>query len=114
MSMANLFSIYGQMEKLEEAEVLGLEVIKKGKQIFGEDDADTLGTMSHLAAIYIILGKFTESEELVITRRKRVLGEEHSDTLDAMSRLVGTYILMHRDRDAEELSETIENIRKVR
>lgn len=77
-----------------EAKALVLRGMEGQKRVLGEEDAETLSTMSHLAMTYSDLSQRKEAEKLelqALQLRKRPLGAEHPDTLVGMSNLVYLY-----------------------
>ncbi|CAG8885187.1 unnamed protein product, partial [Penicillium egyptiacum] len=72
----------------EEAEQLGLQVMKSRKAKLGEHHPDTLSSMASLASTYQRQGQWEEAEQLglqVMKSRKAKLGEHHPDTLSSMA-----------------------------
>ena len=55
--------------------------------MLGEENPDTLGSMTNLSVVYERQGKYTQAETgfaKIVEVRRRVLGEEHPDTLGTM------------------------------
>ncbi|KAJ7904121.1 hypothetical protein B0H13DRAFT_2274711 [Mycena leptocephala] len=98
------------MGRSEEAKGLYLAVLKKRKQVLGDDHPDTLRTMGNLASTYWHLGKFQQAEELqvvVLEKRKHDLGDDHPDTLRYMGNLASTYRSLGKFQRAEELEVVV-------
>jgi len=83
----------------------------------GDENSDTLTSMSNLASTYRNQGRLQEAsdlEERALEARKRVLGEEHPDTLTSMSDLALVYQNQGRLQDALDLEgRTLEARRRV-
>ncbi|KAJ7107926.1 hypothetical protein C8R44DRAFT_986984, partial [Mycena epipterygia] len=96
---------FGQARFKEAAELLE-RVMKKQKQVLGDDHLHTLLTMNSLARTYFTLSRFQEAKELglaVMNTRKQILGVDHPDTLDAMSNMVEIHNRLGQLKEAEEL-----------
>ncbi|KAJ7840733.1 hypothetical protein B0H14DRAFT_3140449 [Mycena olivaceomarginata] len=99
-------SIFWEGGKYKQTERLLEEVLKKQKQLLGDDHPDTLGTMGNLANIYSDLGELRKAKELsviVLEKQKQLLGDDHSDTLRTMSNLARTYSALGEHGKAKEL-----------
>ncbi|KAJ7810086.1 hypothetical protein B0H14DRAFT_2379321 [Mycena olivaceomarginata] len=99
-------SIFWEGGKYKQTEKLLEEVLKKEKQLLGDNHPDTLGTMGNLANIYSDLGELRKAEELsviVLEKQKQLLGDDHSDTLHTMSNLARTYSALGEHGKAKEL-----------
>ncbi|KDR65417.1 hypothetical protein GALMADRAFT_38047, partial [Galerina marginata CBS 339.88] len=62
---------------------LDVAVMKKRKQVLGDEHPDTLRSMGNLASTFWKQGRLTEAEALyvvVLEKTKQVLGDEHPDT----------------------------------
>ena len=89
-----------------EAERMCDKSVRVLRNVFGNDDVDTLRGMGTLASTYWNQGRWTEAEKLevqVMETRTRVLGEEHPDTLTSMANLASTYWNQGRWTEAEKL-----------
>ncbi|KAJ7446603.1 hypothetical protein FB451DRAFT_1188696 [Mycena latifolia] len=98
--------VYLMAGRPEKAVELELVVLKKWKDLLGEDHPRTLESIYWLAWAYNHLGKFKEAEELgaiVIEKRRENLGENHPDTLKALGNLVLVYNKIGKWKEAEEL-----------
>ncbi|KAK4221894.1 hypothetical protein QBC38DRAFT_520823 [Podospora fimiseda] len=65
------------------------------KDVLGEENPDTLTSMSNLAVSYAKQGNLEKAEELgeeVLRIREKVLGEEHPDTLISRHNLASIYL----------------------
>jgi serine/threonine protein kinase/tetratricopeptide (TPR) repeat protein len=72
----------------------------------GADNAETLTSMHHLAAVYSKRGEYVEAEQLykeALEGRRTKLGADHPDTLESMIALAGLYWLRGRHDEAERL-----------
>jgi eukaryotic-like serine/threonine-protein kinase len=87
------------------------------RRVLGAEHPDTLTTMSNLAAVYDLEGKFAETEALfsqILEIRRRVLGPEHPDTLGSMMNLGTVYGDEGKYAQAEALDrQTLEMKRRV-
>lgn len=43
-----------------------LEALETRKRSFGQDNPDSLASMAHLSTTYLMQGKWTEAEELLV------------------------------------------------
>ena len=78
-------------------------------RLLGEEQPDTLATMSDLARLYSSMGRLAEAEKIddrVLAARRRLLGEEHPDTLDSMANLGFVYRNQGRLQEAERLDRS--------
>ncbi|KAJ7025722.1 kinase-like domain-containing protein [Mycena alexandri] len=85
---------------------LGLELVRKRKQVLGADHPDTLQSMHNLGYTYIKRQQWKEAEQLyseVVWKQKQVLGVDHPDTLRSMQNLALTYAHRGDLYEAEEL-----------
>ncbi|KAL8786835.1 MAG: hypothetical protein Q9213_002572 [Squamulea squamosa] len=101
--------------RFQESKVLGLRAVEAQKRILGEEDPETLSTMSHLAMTYFDLSQWKEAEELELQTmelRMRVLRGEHPDTLIGMSNLVYLHNCQGWWKQAEELGKQVTSARK--
>ncbi|KAJ7484211.1 hypothetical protein FB451DRAFT_1083573 [Mycena latifolia] len=109
--------VYMFAGKLAKATELQAAVLKKRRNLLGEDHVDTLEAMHQAAWTYHELGKFKEAEELnvvVVKRRKTNLGESHPKTMSAMADLARTYRYLGRLQETEELEvEVVEKQRNI-
>ena len=97
-----------------EAEKLGVDVVKLRKKQLGVEHPDTMVSMANLAATYRQQGRWNEAEKLgvdVMELCKRVLGAEHPHTLTSMANLALTYRQQKRWNEAKALNNDIEKIR---
>ncbi len=95
--------------RYNEAEVPFVEVMERHKRVLGQDNHNTLISMSNLASTYRHQGRWNEAEELQVTELEicsRVLGKEHPDTLTSMANLASIYRHQGRWNEAKELQVT--------
>ncbi|KAJ7850963.1 P-loop containing nucleoside triphosphate hydrolase protein [Mycena leptocephala] len=107
--------VYYHAAQYEEAMELHLTVLKKRKQVLGDDHPETLLAIDPLVAICGHLGRFHEAAELgvvVLEKRKQVLGDAHPDTLRAIGNLALTYNRLGEFHKAEELEVVVLEKRK--
>ncbi|KAJ7897516.1 P-loop containing nucleoside triphosphate hydrolase protein [Mycena leptocephala] len=99
--------IFKEAGKYKQTEKLLKEVLKKQKQLLGDNHPDTLHTMGNLANTYSDLGEHRKAEELnviVLEKWKQLLGDNHPHTLCTMGNLANTYSDLGEHRKAEELN----------
>ncbi|KAJ7446621.1 hypothetical protein FB451DRAFT_1567828 [Mycena latifolia] len=104
-----------RMGKLQQSVALGEIVVKKRKEILGENHVETLAAMGNLALGYSYLGKFKEAEDIYIPllqQCRNLLGDDHLDTLSNMGNLALTYKTLSKFREAEELDLVVLEKRK--
>jgi formylglycine-generating enzyme required for sulfatase activity/MinD-like ATPase involved in chromosome partitioning or flagellar assembly len=78
---------------LTEARALQENIVVLQRRLHGEENPDTLTSMSNLAETLRALGALTDAralEERVLEVRRHVLGEEHPDTLSSIGNLAMT------------------------
>ena len=78
--------------------------MERRRRALGEDDIDTLQSMSNLGTLLLRQGKYAEAQTVLrqaYEKRKVVLGADHVFTLGTMSQLSSTY--ERQDRFAEAL-----------
>lgn len=98
--------IWGKEGRHNASEEMLVTAFEEYMRVLGEQHAETLDVMSHLASSYSHQRRFTESEELelkVVDISARTRGKEHSRTLLAMDNLAMTYSDQGRLNEAEEL-----------
>jgi serine/threonine protein kinase/Tfp pilus assembly protein PilF len=87
------------------------------RQILGEDDPDTLGSINDVGALLLAMGKIRDAEPLyrqALSGFRRVLGDMHPDTLSTMCNL--GHLLHEKGEFAEAeplLREALERRRRV-
>jgi hypothetical protein len=93
--VSNLALIYQAQERLNEAEVLELEVVDTKTRVLGPVDPETLASVVFiLASIYKAQGQVDKAEVLEIQAMEstiRVLGPEHPYSLAGIGNLASTY-----------------------
>ncbi|KAI9791856.1 MAG: hypothetical protein M1816_003401 [Peltula sp. TS41687] len=113
--MANLAVTYRNQKRLEEAEVLEVQVTETRKDVLGLEHPDTLRSMANLVVTYRNQKRWKEAEELevqVMETNKEALGLEHPDTLRSMANLAETYRCQGQLKEAEELEVVVVETRK--
>ncbi|KAJ7105312.1 P-loop containing nucleoside triphosphate hydrolase protein, partial [Mycena epipterygia] len=108
-AMTNLARTYSQLGQFRGAQELETIILKKRRDILGEDHSTTLKAMENLAITYSHLGQFRRAQELetiILKQRRDILGEDHPSTLNAMANLAITYSQLGQFKGVEEL-ETI-------
>ncbi|NOY00286.1 MAG: serine/threonine protein kinase [Verrucomicrobia bacterium] len=92
-----------------EAAILQYEIaFNLREKSFGEENRDTLMSMSHLASTYGNAGRLDEAlalHEKALKIKKRELGPKHISTLNSMSMVGYTYRLLGRYKEALSLNE---------
>ena len=86
--------------------IITQRLVARNQKVLGLEHPDTLTSMSHLAWIIHLQGRWKEAEGLnmqVMETRKRVLGIEHPSTLTTMCYLASTLWNQGRWKEAEEL-----------
>jgi len=94
--------MYAQQRKLEQAEPLYLEALRRHRRLFGDDHMDTLLLMNNVGSVLKMRGKLAEAETLLreaLARERRILGDDHRNTLITISNLA--LLLEERGRRAE-------------
>ena len=111
----NIAFVYFEQRQWKEAEALEVVVVKKRKNLLGEEHHDTLMSMESIACTYREQGRWKEAEALevvVMEKRKNLLGEEHLDTLTIMEIIAYTYPEQGRWKEAEALEVVVMEKRK--
>ncbi|KAF8182447.1 hypothetical protein K438DRAFT_1724930 [Mycena galopus ATCC 62051] len=107
--------IFSEGGKYKQSEKLLQEVLKKRKQVLGDNHPDTLRTMGNLAITYSDLGEHQKAKELkviVLEKQKQVLGENHPSTLHTMGSLATTYLQLGEYQTAKDLEVIVLEKRK--
>jgi tetratricopeptide (TPR) repeat protein len=116
MSKGNLANALTMLGKLDEAEVLIVEVLERARDIWGDHPA-TFVTMSSLSEVYRMQKKWQDAEELALQvwdLDAQWLGPDHPSTLTAMFRLAMVYHdQMLLDKAESILVEALERWKKV-
>ncbi|KAJ0108861.1 hypothetical protein J7T55_011355 [Diaporthe amygdali] len=98
----------------KEAELSAVQSVNIRQEVLGEEDPDTLISMSNLAVTYRNQGRWEESEKLevkVMEMCKQKLGPTHPDTLTSMANLAFTWYSQKRITDALDLMDSCVQIR---
>jgi eukaryotic-like serine/threonine-protein kinase len=100
---------------LTEARALQENIVLLQRRLHGEENTDTLTSMSNLAETLRALGELTGAralEERVLEVRCRVLGEEHPDTLSSMGNLAMTLKAQGELASERALEERVLEVRR--
>ncbi|KAF4930991.1 Kinesin light chain [Colletotrichum viniferum] len=92
--------------RFEEAELLGLEVWTKRKEMLGEEHGGSLRAVDQVVDVYRHTGRLKEAEELctrLVELTKRIRGKENPTTLNRMSKLADMYEEQGNYDKAEQL-----------
>ncbi|KAF8245681.1 TPR-like protein [Wilcoxina mikolae CBS 423.85] len=114
-SMHTLAMTYHYLGLLEQARVLGEQVVETSQRVLGPEHPETLASMSNLAVTYERQGRWTDAEQLlvhVVETRKRVLGPEHQNVLASINNLAITYKSQGRWTEAVQLLVHLIEMRK--
>ncbi|KAJ7448143.1 hypothetical protein FB451DRAFT_1375437 [Mycena latifolia] len=109
--LAIMYSGSGMFPQAVELEKM---VLKKHRELLGENHTATLTTMGNLALSYSNMGQFQEAGELqkvVLNKRTELLGEDHPDTLKTMGNLAICYSEMGQFQEAAQLEKVVLNKR---
>jgi len=77
--MGNLGIIYQEQDKLQQAELLQVQVMQSFMRVLGEEHPDTLRSRGNLAGTYQYQGRLMEAEQMyvqVIEMKRIVLQED--------------------------------------
>ncbi|KAF7366859.1 FabD/lysophospholipase-like protein [Mycena sanguinolenta] len=99
--------VYFHARRYAEAKELEMIEMENCRELYGQDDSNTLTAMNNLADTYHKLGQFEEAEKLqvdVLGKRRMFLGVNNLDTVAAMNNLALTYGKLGRFKDAEKLA----------
>jgi len=69
---------------------LAQDTLNRSRRFLGEDDPETLNSLSNLAADLRALGQVQAARDLdqdTLDRRRRILGQDHPDTLTSAENL---------------------------
>jgi len=72
---------------------MAVKAMKARRKLLGQEDEETLRSMSQIGLVYNMKGRLKEAEELevqVMETFQRVFGQEDSDTLTSMGNLATT------------------------
>lgn len=100
---------YGEAEKRYRRE------LELKEELLGEEDPETLTTMSHLASVLNNFGKYNEAKELhqrALSLREKVSGIEDEDTLTSMSLLASSLSSEGNFIEAEKLNRRVLELRE--
>ncbi|KAL0934874.1 kinesin light chain [Colletotrichum truncatum] len=111
--MTAYFLYLGQWKNAEER---AAACVKLRQDYLGEEDYNTLTSISSLAMSYMYQSRYKEAEELelrVVETRLKVLGNKHPHTLGSMAGLVVIYMEQGQWSEAEELGLQVVKTRKT-
>ena len=94
---------YEYQEEYEEALPVYQTVYENRKEIYGEEDPDTIDTLDTMALLYFCVKDYEKALELyekLYRVRKRILGETHVDTIRCMNDIAGIMARQERYKDA--------------
>jgi serine/threonine protein kinase len=114
-SMSNLFAVYLNQDRQEQAIALGRETLALRRKVLGSDHPDTTVTMNDLAVALMYGGQDDEAEALMretAAVRKRVLGPEDSRTLVATSNLASLLRMRGKLPEAEPLVREVLSVQR--
>ena len=115
MVMGNLIAAYDRLDRLDEAEKTGLEVLELTRDHL--DDNYRLGAMDNLANVYLRQGRYQEAEKLhreALEAQRSARGLDHPNTLRTMHNLANDLEAAGRLDEAETLlRDVIEARRRV-
>ncbi|CAG8574358.1 3334_t:CDS:1, partial [Acaulospora colombiana] len=116
-AMEILARSYSTAGKEEEALGLRENVMKKTREILGDDHLNTILAIGNLASSYWSLGRSMEAvplEEEVLEKCRKLLGDDHLDTISAIANLASSYSSLGRSMEAVPLrEEVLEKRRKL-
>jgi tetratricopeptide (TPR) repeat protein len=102
---------------VDQAEPLIRESMERRRRVLGEDDPDTITSISNLGSVLQEQGKLEQAETLIsetLRRRRTVLGDDHPETLKSINKMAG--LLQARGKLDESLplyEEAMARRRKV-
>jgi eukaryotic-like serine/threonine-protein kinase len=109
--------VYQALGLYSRAQPLLTRALDTRRAVLGENNPDTLSSMTHLAALEEAEGLLPEAEKLeraVVERGRTVLGRDHPATLTAMKVLAVLYARQGRYPEAEALTrEALEGQRRA-
>jgi CHAT domain-containing protein/Tfp pilus assembly protein PilF len=104
-----------QEKRYDEGARLAEQALKLARQAFGARHQDTLGSMSLLAAFYVLQGRYDAAEPLLsgaLQVSRKMMGARHPKTLTSMSSLALMYSNQHRYGEAEPLLAEVVKLRR--
>ena len=108
--LVNLSCAYAGVDQQEKALELNLQARQDHESIWGADGALYRWILSHLAAKYSDLGRYTEAielEERIYAQLCKEKGEEDPDTLWILSNLAASYWDVDREQEALAATKTV-------
>jgi len=107
-SKSYLADVYRNWGRLERAEALYLSTLKQQRKICGENDAETLKTVSGLADLRLRQGDPKAAEALIVQilePQRSARGEDHPDSVETLTTLARIRRAQGRLADALRLSQ---------
>ncbi|CAH0021548.1 unnamed protein product [Clonostachys rhizophaga] len=104
--LTNIGCFFHDEGRWKEAEETHKEAGAIYREVFGEENPNTLNSMADLASTFRSLGRLEEAEKLqikLLELYKRILGEAHPYTLTVMNNLATTFYSLGRLEEAEKL-----------
>ncbi|MEL7499997.1 MAG: serine/threonine-protein kinase [Planctomycetota bacterium] len=114
-AIASLATLYIHQGRFEDVARVHAEVLLHRRRVLGDENVETMTSMSNLGNTWRILGQFDKAEPLFLEcleLRTKVLGEQHPDTAMAVSNLGRLYAELNRNDEAEKLLEQALQIRR--
>src|SRR5207237_37256 len=84
----NLAAAYWMLNKYEQAEPLFVRTLELKRRALGDENPETLDTMTNLAEVYFFRGDYKDAEALCTTALaaySRILGDSHPRPINASS-----------------------------
>ncbi|KAB8416437.1 hypothetical protein FH972_024956 [Carpinus fangiana] len=106
-SFSRLAEIYTEWGRLEEAELLAVNIFEQRRSTMGESHVDTLRISNTLASNYAAQGRFQEAVDLskrVTEIAEQTHGKEHWAALQSRQNLAGIYVNLGKWEEAIEAS----------
>jgi len=97
--MDALGGVYQQQGLYDLSETIYQECLKQNKQLKGDNDVETLLSLSNLANLYIDIKNYEKAEYLYLeglTLSKQVLGYNHIHTINTMGNLANIYKIQNK------------------
>ncbi|MDX2016593.1 MAG: tetratricopeptide repeat protein [Planctomycetota bacterium] len=97
--------------KRAEPEPFLREALERRRRVFGEDDPDTLQSITNLGGLMRAQGRLAEAEAYgreALEKYRRALGDQHADTLQAIGSVANALLAQGRGGEALLLLEPAE------
>ena len=112
--MNNLAGLYGEQDRLEEAEALYLAVLDGKERAFGEGHGNTANTLFNLASLYRATDRYPESKsffERALRIDEEVFGPDHAYVAEDLVDYAELLRVMGDDKGAAALEARARLIR---